>query len=175
MIAVANGHPLEAPEPPIRLTLGGVRIDDLPYVRNSFAEGHKGAPGVRTMTWRHYKEFIVPRLHRVLAHPGVELVSAYLGQEIVGWLAYSRGRRVDAIHWAHTKYQLRDRGEPMRRRGVMATLIDRAGLGDRIAYTWRGACGDSSHDKRTLDERLLPWLAERGQHAAYVPWEDWVQ
>lgn len=173
MIAPAlNGHALEAP---VTLALCRVRADDLPYVRNSFAEGHKGAPGVASMTWRPYKQYIVPVLNRVLAQPGVELRAAYLGQELVGWLALSRGGRVDTIHWVHTKYQTRESGESMRRRGVMTALIDSAELGNRIVYTWRGAYATSNRDKRTVDERLVTWLAKRGQHAAYVPWEDWIQ
>lgn len=171
-----NAEPLGDLSRDIRplLALGRVRIGDTAYVRNSFAEGHKDAPGARSMTWRYYKRYVVPELHAVLRHASVETIAAYLGDDIVGWLAFSRGTgRVDAIHWAHTRYRIGDEGEPLRRRKVMTALLDAANL-RRIAYTWRGGLGKHDHDGKTSDERLLPWLAARGQHAAYVPWDEWI-
>lgn len=150
------------------------RLADLPYVRNSFAEGHKGAPGVSSMTWRHYNRFIRPQLSAVLSHPRVELAAAYIGADIVGWLAYTIGRNVDAVHWAHTRFKVGDDGAPLRRRGVMTALFDAVEL-RRLEYTWRAGRHKDDRDKRTVDERLLPWLSRRGHHATYTPWESWIQ
>lgn len=160
--------------PVLALHVRAPRLADLPYIRNSFAEGHKGAPGVSSMTWRHYNRFIRPELDAVLIHPSVEIAAAYHGADIVGWVAYTRGQRVDAIHWVHTRYRIGE-DEQLRRRGIATMLLDAVQLGQRLAYTWRGAVAKSDHDKRTLDERLLPWLVRRGQYATYLPWEEWIQ
>lgn len=163
-----------APSYALGLSIRRVALDDLPYVRNSWAEGHKGAPGVRQMSWRLYKQFVVPQLNAACAHPAVELVGAYIGSTIVGWLALSRGKRVNALHWVHTRFRIGESGEELRRRGIMTSLVDAAVLGNRIVYTWKGALGKHDHDGKTMDERLLPWLSSRGQHAAYLPWKEWI-
>jgi hypothetical protein len=151
-----------------------VRIADKAYVRNSFAEGHKGAPGVVSMTWRYYKRFIVPELEHALQYPSTEVLAAYDATDtIVGWLAFARGQRVSTIHWAHTRFKIGD-GADLRRRGVMTQLIDAARLGDRIAYTFKGAY-PKHRSGETLDEKLLPWLAGRGQFATYYPFEEWLK
>lgn len=156
------------------LEIRPLRLADLGYARWSFAEGHKGSPGVGSMTWRHYKRYIVPLLDRALAWPSTEILAAYLGETVVGWLAFARGRRVSTVHWVHVRYQLGDGGPELRRRGVMTMLVDAADLGDRVAYTWKGGYPKHRSDGTTMDERLLPWLQRRGQHAAYVPWEEWI-
>jgi len=98
-------------DPLLALALTRVRLDDLPRVRNAFAEGHKHAPGCDRMPWRYYKRFVVPELDEVLAHPDTELLGAYatpvLGPpvpELCGWLAYARGRSVDTVHWVSTPH-----------------------------------------------------------------------
>lgn len=155
------------------LDIRPLRTEDLGYARWSFAEGHKGAPGVASMTWRYYKRFIVPELERALTFATTEILGAYVGSTVVGWLAFARGKRVSTVHWVHVRFQLGDGGQELRRRGVMTALLDAAELGDRIAYTFKGAAPKHRNDGKTMDERLLPWLQKRGQHAAYVPWEEW--
>ena len=173
-------HEVYDSAPVLPLSIGRLRRDDYAYARNSFSEGHKGAPGVESMSWRYYKRFIVPMLEQTLRHHETQLVAAYLGPDIVGWAAYSVGKYVDAIHWVHTRWKIGTDGQPLRRNagkhggGIMTTLLDAAQLKNRIVYTWRGAKGKHDHDGLTMDERLLPWLADRGQHAAYKPWEEWV-
>lgn len=154
--------------------LAPLRPADAGYTRWSFAEGHKGAPQVDSMTWRQYKKYVVPELNRALTWASTEILAAYMGETIIGWIAYSRGRRVSTVHWVHVRYQLGDDGECLRRRGVMTALFDAAKLGDRIAYTFKGAYPRHRSDGKTMDERLVPWLQKRGQHAAYVPWEEWA-
>lgn len=172
-----NGFAHEALELP--LSLGRLRRDDFAYARNSFAEGHKTAPGVESMSWRYYKRFIVPMLESVLRNERVEVAAAYLGADIVGWVAFSRGKYVDALHWVHTRWKIGADGESLRRNcgrgggGIMTALLDYVELRNRLAYTWRGGKGKHDHDGLTMDERLLPWLASRGQHAAYLPWDEW--
>lgn len=166
-----NGYAHESPILPIRL--GTLRRDDFAYARNSFAEGHKRAPGVESMSWRYYKRFIVPMLEDVLRHERVEVLAAYLGADVVGWLAFSRGRLVDAVHWVHTRWKVGADGAPLRRRGIMTLLLESAELKNRLAYTWKGARAEHDRDGLTMDERLLPWLSDRGQHAVYQPWEEW--
>lgn len=147
---------------------------DFAYVRGSFAEGHKGAPGVMSMNWKYYKRYVVPELERVLRREGTELLGAYQHDgEIVGWLAFHRGRRASTIHWAHTRYRVGNDGPELRRRGIFSALLDRVDLGARIAYTFKGAYPKHRSDGQTLDEKLLPWLSSRGQHAAYIPWDEW--
>lgn len=157
---------------PVPLSIRRVAAADLPYVRGSFAEGHKGAPGLMSMTWRYYKRFIVPILDSVLVRDGTELLGAYAPDgTIVGWLAFARGRRVATVHWVHTRWRIGE-GPELRRHGIMTALFDHAALGLRIAYTFKGAF-PRHRSGQTLDEKLLPWLSSRGQHAAYVPWEEW--
>jgi hypothetical protein len=158
----------------LSLDLRPLRAEDYGYARWSFAEGHKGAPGVSSMTWRYYKRFIAPELERALTFPTTEILGAYLGGTVAGWLAFARGKRVSTVHWVHVRFQLGDGGMELRRRGVMTALLDAADLGDRIAYTFKGSAPKHRKDGKTMDERLLPWLQRRGQHAAYVPWEQWI-
>lgn len=165
-----NGSDL-APPVPLRVAIRPVGLDDMAYVRNSFAEGHKNAPGDCSMTWRYYKRYVVPELNAALA--GSELLGAYrIDGVILGWLSICRGKRVDTVHWVHTRHSVGGELETYRRRGVMTALFDAARLGDRIAYTFRGAY-PLHRSGVTMDERLMPWLAARGQHAAFVPWEEW--
>lgn len=107
----AGRAPPIAADPLLALSITRVRLDDLPRVRNAFAEGHKHAPGCERMPWRFYKRFVVPELAEALAHPDTELLGAYatpvLGPpvpELCGWIAFTRGRRVDTVHWVSTPF-----------------------------------------------------------------------
>lgn len=169
-------------KPPLPIEIRALRQADLGYARHSFAESHKDAPGVASMSWRTYKRFIVPELNSVLVHPTTELLGAYLGPVVVGWIALARGKRVNTVHWLFTRYAIAARpdeapspweGTECRRRHVASMLVDAAGLGERLVYTFKGAHPKHRSDGITMDERLVPWLRGRGQHAAYVPWEEW--
>ena len=175
-----------APAPtvePLAIDIRRPRREDLAYIRGTFHEGHKNSPDTAGMTWRHYKRFVEPALDGALQRPDTELLAAYtpIAPIIVGWIAFHRGRRVDTVHWVHARYRItlphNERhpmdGEVLRRRRIMTQLFDVAQLRDRIAYTHKGAYAKHDHDGQTMDERLLPWLARRGQHAAFVPMEEW--
>ena len=159
------------------ISIRPTRIEDLPYIHGSFAEGRKLAPGYASMSWRAYKEHVVPTQRAVFAHPETKLLGAYLPTGvIVGWLAYWPRRSVSVVHWVHVRYTLAIRpglpaqpyeGENFRRRGVMTALFDAAQLG-RIAYTHRGGRSKHDRDGMTSDERLMPWLRARGHHPVFA-------
>lgn len=214
MVTVADTTAGRAPpiiaDPLLALTIRPVYLDDLPRVRNAFAEGHKHAPGCDRMPWRYYKRFVVPELNEALVHPDTELLGAYatpvLGPpvlELCGWIAFARGRSVDAVHWVSTPYwfpvphtectgcapsenprqptrhadacPLADANRtPLRRRGIMTALFSAAALRTHLVYTFRGAKHEHRNDGRTMDERLLPWLRARGfRGVEHVLWKDW--
>lgn len=168
---------------PLHIAIRPAAIDDMAYIANSFAEGRKLAPGLSSMSWRAYKEFVVPRQREVLVHPETKILAAYLpvGPTIVGWLAYWPRPTVSIVHWVHVRHSIGARadqpaqpytGIELRRRGIMTALIDAAELG-RIAYTHRGGRAKHDRDGLTMDERLMPWLSRRGHHPAFVEWERW--
>ena len=202
MIHAPLALPAVAPAPlSLALTFRRVALDDLPRVRGAFAEGYKHAPGVDRMPWRYYKRWVVPDLERVLTWPGADLLGGYdPSGQLCGWIAYSRGRRVDAVHWVSVPYYLPlshelcigcspgERGQQqhaaacplapanrtqIRRRGIMTALFDAAQLQERLVYTHRGPAREHGDDRRTMDERLLPWLRSRGHQPAFVKWEEW--
>lgn len=193
-----------APAPlPLALTLRPVYLDDMPRVRNAFAEGHKHAPGVDRMPWRYYKQWVVPELRAALAHPETQLLGAYAEGALCGWLAFARGRRVDTVHWVSTPFwfpvpadachgcsESDEPGKPkrhsgecplnpsnrtaLRRRGIMTALLDAAALQERLVYTFRGAKHEHRNDGKTMDERLMPMLRARGHRGIeHVPWKEW--
>lgn len=204
MIAASTVSVRRPPAPaPLSLTFRPVHLDDLPRVRGAFAEGYKNSPGLSRMPWRFYKQHVVPTLQAVLVHPSTELLGAYSGDELCGWLAFARGRRVDTVHWVSVPFwfplpstlcigctpaergpQHHEGGCPLhpsrrqqiRRSGIMRGLFDAAGLKERLAYTHRGARHEHrDSDGMTMDERLMPWIRSRGQWAVYVKWEEWAR
>jgi hypothetical protein len=151
--------------------------DDLAYVRSTWREGHKNSPGAERMRWPEFKATVGKQIDAVLASPGVQVLAAYADNgRVIGWLAYTPGRSVSTVHWAHTRFELD--GEPCRRRGVMTALLDRAELGKRFAYTFRGARrgGGARRPGRgdPLDLTLAAWLRGRGVTAVYVPVEEFL-
>lgn len=163
------------------VAIRAARLEDMPYIHGSFSEGRKLAPGLSSMSWRSYKEHVVPRQREVFAHPETRVLAAYLpaGPTIIGWLAYWPRKTVSVVHWVHVRYTIAARGgEPeqpyegdkFRRAGVMRALFSAAQLG-RIAYTHKGGRAKHDRDGKTADERLLPWLREHGHHPVYQPWE----
>lgn len=150
---------------------------DRKYILASWAEAYKAAPKMRDMSWTLYKLHIVPTLQAVLDRPDTRLLVATTPSEpdIVGWLAYVRGKRVSTVHWVHTRYAVTKGGEKLRKRGVMSALIGAAELGPRWVYTHRGPYPRQREGKReTADAGLVRSLAKRGITAAFVPWKEWV-
>lgn len=180
------------------ITLGPVRNNDLAYCRSSWAEGFKHSPDAGRMSWQLYKRHVVPELQRILYRDDTQVLAAYLGADICGWIAYAPGRRVSTVHWVHTRCAIWDAArctndgcimagsrlihgaicpghfdnlEKLRKRGVMSALVDAAPLGDRIVYTHRGP--KERNARVTSDEWIVPWLRRRGINAAYMPYEEW--
>ena len=132
---------------------------EMAYLRSSFCEGYKASSNrLHKLTWPAFKRSERPKLDAVLARGDTHLLVADLEGLVAGWLAWSPGRRVDTVHWVTTRPQAR-------RRGVMRSVLDAAGLKNRLVYTHRGA--------RRSDEWIVPWLASRGVHAAYLPLDEW--
>jgi hypothetical protein len=148
------------------LLIGRATPEDMPYIRGKWSEGYKhSSNALAKLPWASYKRDVRPRLYAALAAPDTEVVVAYLGADIAGWMALSRGKRVDTVHWMATRAQIGD-GPPLLRRGVMTALVNATGLRDRIVYTHRGV-------KRS-DEWIGNWLARRGAISiVYEPYERW--
>ncbi len=152
---------------PLTLRIRSAVPGDLAYIRGSFSEGVKlSTRRLDDMPWPDFKRLERPRLYAVLARDDTRILVADHDGAIAGWLALVHGRRVDTVHWAHTRWKI-GQGELLRKRGVMRALVDAAQLKSRLVYTHRGA-------KRS-DEWIVPWLARRGVTAAFVPWKDWIE
>ena len=149
--------------PSLALRIRHAHRDDpgeMAYLRSSFCEGYKASSNrLHKLTWPAFKRSERPKLDAVLARDDTQLLVADLEGLVAGWLAWSPGRRVDTVHWTHTRHEVR-------KRRVMCSVIDAAGLKNRLVYTHRGA--------RRSDEWIVPWLASRGVHAAYLPLKEWM-
>lgn len=159
--------PLDAPHFEIRpyVVVRPARTDELAYCRGSFAEGFKlSANALGKMPWTAYKRDVRPRLTACLA--AAELLVADLDGDIAGWIALTRGRRVDTVHWIATRLRIGVDGPSLRRHGIARRLVDAAQLKDRIVYTHRGP-------KRS-DVWISQWLGRRGAiSVVYEPYESW--
>ncbi len=165
----------ESPRPPLAIRIGPATAKEMPYVIGSWAESYKLTPKMQRMPWGVYKDIIIPELRAVLDRGDVEVLCAFnAAGEVVGWVAFTRGRRVSTIHWIHTRYRV-GVGDELRRRGVATRLLDAAQLGNRLAYTFRGPLPRhrESGDRITADEPLVKALAQRGVTAVYVPYQEW--
>jgi hypothetical protein len=164
---------LLADHAPLYPTLRAPVAADTGYLRRSWCEGYKQSPEAHRLSWRLYKQHVEPMLFDALGRADTRVVVADLDGAIVGWIAYSPGRRTSTVHWVHTRFEAPDTEEPLRRRGVMSRLVDAAQLGARVVYTHRGpyprhrGCGETS------DRWISRWMLGRGQFASYVPYEEW--
>lgn len=164
----------------LALVIRPVRPEDLGYVLGSWKEAHKRAPKLVNMAWSTFNERVKPQLRACLERPDTELTGAYLDGMIVGWLACSRGRRVDVVHWVHTRFQLPHydgRVEEFRRRGIMRALFDAAHLQPRLAYTFRGPIPKhrAGAKPQSSDEWIVRWLGRRGHAVTYVLYKEWSE
>lgn len=172
------GETVIATSEPSHLTptrLGGIRIrhahrDDageMAYISATFGEGVKESSNrLHKMPWPDFKRLERPKLRALLDRTDTDILVADLGGVVAGWMAWSPGRRVDTVHWTHTRWRL-GKGETLRRRGVMRSIVDAAQLKPRLVYTLRGA--------RQSHEWIVPWLASRGVTAAYEPLKEWSE
>lgn len=149
---------------------------DRRYVLGSWSEAWKLVPPNADQSWFFYKRERVPLLRAVLERPDTELLGAYSGGNIVGWLALCRMRRVDIVHWVHTRFRVGHDGDKLRKRRVMAQLFDAAELKPHLAYTFRGPRPRHPHpgeSRERSDEMVSSWLVDRGHHVAYIPYQEW--
>lgn len=144
------------PALPVRVRL--MADDELPKVRSDFSEQYKlSSNTLAKLPWRAYKRDVWPGLHEALNR--AEILVADHGGRIAGWIALSRGRRVDTVHWIATRHELK-------RQRVMAQIFDAAGLRDRIVYTHKGP--------QRSDQWVAQWLMRRGAVAVvFEPYEKW--
>jgi hypothetical protein len=158
------------------VTIGPVVDDERAYCAGSWAESYKLSPGHQQLPWGAYKRVVVPELKQVLDSPATSILAARSGGQIVGWLALSRGRRIHACHWVHTRFRVGQDGEQLRRRGVMTALFEAAQLGHRFIYTHRGPVPRHGADRSTTsDEWIAKALAERGVFATFVHYQEWIR
>lgn len=143
---------------------------DKAYVLSSWREAHRAGSPFRRVPWVIYKTVYGKILEQLVA---ANCIGAYYGDELLGFLVMTHGKRVNTLHWVQTKFQDRA-GTPVRRRGVMTELLRAAELGQKFAYTLRARKEKGS--KRTLDETLANHLLQsEGVVATYVPLLEWVK
>jgi len=169
---------------PLSLRIRHAHRDDpgeMAYIRSSFGEGYKQSSNrLFKMPWPDFKRLERPRLDAVLGRADTQLLVADLDGAVAGWLAWCPGRRVDTVHWTHTRLRIHEDNcatradrrakcdcdaEDLRKRRVMTTLVNAAQLKNRLVYTHRGA--------RRSDEWIVPWLARRGVTAAFLSLREW--
>lgn len=150
--------------------------NDHAYILRSWLEARRYAPGMSRMPFRVYESEYLPELEDVLGRGDTEVVVADSGGVIAGWLAFSRGRSVDTVHWVATRFRVGKDGPVLRRQGVMRSLLEAARLHKRLAYTFRGAYPRAKDEPReTSDVWITRWLASRGTHAVFVPYREWIK
>lgn len=158
--------------------------DDVGYALFSWRESYKKSPGVDRMPWGFYKDVIVPVFDRILRDSTTHVLGSYSdsdahvgGDKLLGWLAFTPGKRVDTLHWCYVKHEVA--GIRARRRGLMTELLEAADLGSRFAYTLharrdRATLPDGTVTK-SLDESLAAALRAKGVTATYVALKDWLK
>jgi hypothetical protein len=170
---------------PLSLELRIAGPDDLRYVYATWLEEYKySCPSYARAPFGMFKDTVGKQVQALVWDDATRIIAAYTGpeQKIAGWLAYMPGRTVSTVHFAYTRYKLDD--DKLRRRGVMATLLDAAQLGKRFAYTHHGACkrkrrGGTEARYSVVgppcDEPIATWLRSRGVNAAYISIEEWLR
>lgn len=178
--------------PALRIAIRPLTPDDHAYVRATWVENYKhSSAALLRMPWPMYKATVGVQLSALVN--AAQLVGAFVDDgRLAGWLAYTPGRSVDTVHWVYTRHTLPARSAadvdiPCRRRGVMRSVIEHAGLSNRLAYTHRGARpvahrgrkGRSPEADRhqargpTSDVALAEWLRSQGRSVVFVPYEEW--
>lgn len=161
--------------------------DDFGYAMTSWREAHKeSSAALLRMPWPAYKSLVGKQLAELLYADSTKTLAAYAPNgKVIGWIAYTPGRTVSAVHWCHTRYELGE--DKCRRQGVMTALIDAASLGRRFVYTHKGPRphvhrGGRHETRRTgpargpsIDETIAEWLRGRGVTAAFVPFEEYAR
>lgn len=149
---------------------------DRGYVISSWREVHKQAPETVRLPWQYYNFRYGKLIKQVFDAPNTSLIGAYDGPTFVGWLAVTYGKRVDTLHWVHTRHDVD--GVGYRRRGIMTKLLEAAEIGSPFVYTLHGPKTRHKRDdgkRSSLDELLAKHLRERNIIASYIPLEEWLK
>ena len=162
---------------PLVVSIRRGQDDDRRFIATSWKESHKDAPKMDRTPWPIYKQTTCKQIDALVDSTGTRLLVATVPDgRIAGWICYSPGKAISTVHWTYTRHTLD--GEHLRRRGVMAALIDAAELGKRFAYTFRGPRrrngGSTTGRGPSLDEPIVEWLRGRGVTAVYVPLVEWL-
>lgn len=180
-------EPVPAESADLIVTLRAAQPDDRAYLISSWLEEYKYASGrFARSPWGAFRRQVSPQIAAILDSPRTRtLVAAAPDGRIAGYLVYTPGTRISAVHWSHTRAVLG--GEKLRRRGVMTMLLEAAELGQRFIYTFKGpkkrktrpgAAGlvhtISAHSPN-VDETIAAWLRGRGVTAVYMPIEEWMK
>jgi hypothetical protein len=119
------------------------------------------------MSIANYRKIHEPTIRELLADQSTWIVAAYRGERLIGWLAYTAGK-LPAVHFAYVRPE-------ERRRGVFDAMLDKAMIGRRFVYTYRGALPKAGRGKSGVDERVVEALARRGVYAAFVDVNSWME
>jgi len=154
--------------------------DDVGYALTSWRESHKPAPGVDRVPWAYYRHAWVNKFRDLLNDSSTVLLGAYTHEgALAGWLAMTPGKRVHTLHWCYVKWKLDDKS--MRRRGIMAALLEEADLGRNFVYTLRARRlykderATAPQGAKSLDEVLVPALRAKGVNATFVDLREWLR
>lgn len=170
-----SNAPNVAPLPSLDVGISPVTDRDIGYCLGSWREALKTAKGNQRVPWGVFRRAVTPQLTDIIN--ASEVLCATMGDAVVGWIAFQRGRLVNACHWVHTRYEDRS-GALLRRRGIMTALFDAADLGERLIYTHRGGLPRHprpEQKRQTTDEIVRRWLASRGVTAVHVPYQEWIK
>ena len=153
------------------LELRRLGVAEIGYAVSSWEATHRS--GTR-LPWSAYKKLHVPVIRHLINREDVNLLGAYRGEKIVGWMAWTPGK-LPAVHYAF----VRD-GE--KRKGVFGAMLDASEVGRRWIYSHRGEEAKNPNvepgelgRRTTLDRVILPALARRGVYGTFVDATEWLE
>lgn len=163
-----------------------MREDEIPWAIHSWYHGWKDSPAHRNRTWSDYKAMHVQTVRDALTRPDTQRLSVDgpIPGRAVGWMAWCRGRSIDAIHWVYTSKQFRRaRENGIAPAGVMTLLFDAAGLRRSVVYTFHAAVSPSlprvgqpgRQERGRNDHWISDLLRERGHTVSHEPFAEWAK
>lgn len=149
------------------------------YVKSSWIEAYRYAPGMSRMPFRTYRMMETGWIEHALGRPDTRVLLAMTGDAIAGWVAFCRRPSADVVHWIQTRYRIGRDGEHLRRRSVMVQLIAAAALKPKIGYTFRGSLPrhtETDEPRVSSDVWISRWLADRVNiTAVHQPYREWIR
>lgn len=156
-----------------QLVIDRASPEDYSYVLDSWLQCYQQSARWRKVPFELYRPHVRPQLTAILADPETQVIAAYLGAAVVGWLAFEQRRSVDIVHWVHTRYRIGHDGPELRKHGIMRSLFSAAPLRDRIAYTHRGPLPKQA-PRIAADVWIAAWLMRRGMKSvSFAKKEEW--